>query len=273
MPACSASSTASSASSSSSSMTSATTGSGNDTSNSAPTASSLLAVSDRRLSRRPITSRTPAGMPRSASERVSVHTPSAKRSSPSSTRCSSVSRRKNGLPSVSVASIVANASGTSCSAISLEERVHVGGAESRQRDAQWLDLALEHAEGLRERVPAIDVGLAIRAHDQQSRGAGGAADRAQHPDCGVVGPVQVVDDEEHGGAVAEPHERLAERVAQPRRSRHRPRPPPAHRHRPARRGSRAPGGRRRRRRGRGPARTRRHRRRAPSASVPRRTAT
>ena len=49
---------------------------------------------------------------------------------------------------------------------------------------------------LRERMAAIEVGLAVRADHEDRAAARGAAERAQHPDRRVVGPMQVVDHEQ-----------------------------------------------------------------------------
>ena len=86
----------------------------------------------------------------------------------------------------------------------LEQCEDVVGVESVERDAGRLDLALEQWERGGERMPAVEVGLPVRPDDDDRRVRGDAAERPQHADRRLVGPVQIVDDEHHRGLGREP---------------------------------------------------------------------
>ena len=77
----------------------------------------------------------------------------------------------------------------------LEQRVHVVGAEPVERDARGLDFTLQQWERVRERVPAVEIGLAVGTDHRQARPGGQARQRTQHADRRVVGPVQILDDQ------------------------------------------------------------------------------
>ena len=136
----SASSIASSASSSSILVTAAAIARGNDTSNSAPAARSLLASGDRRDSRRPMTSRTPAGMLRSArrGDPDAVLDPKLAFVGEMEQRLAEEERVAVGLGRQQLREL----RGHLLTRDAFEHGLHVGGPEPVERDARDLDLAL-----------------------------------------------------------------------------------------------------------------------------------
>ena len=72
---------------------------------------------------------------------------------------------------------------------------------------------MQDRQPLREGMPPIDVGLAIRAdHEDPARSA--TRPTAEHPDRRVVGPMEVVDHEQNRRRLGEPEQYLADRVVQ-----------------------------------------------------------
>ena len=97
-----------------------------------------------------------------------------------------------------------------------EQGLHLVRSEAVECDASHFDLALQLRQRLRERMAAVEVGLAIGADDEHVGAGRDARQGAQHADGGVVGPVQVFDDERDRAGVTEPDEYLPHGIVQPR---------------------------------------------------------
>ena len=183
--------------------------------NSAATSSSRRAGSPRRSRRRSITWRTVSGMPIASTATVALQRPPSRTSVPSSTRCSSTSRMKNGLPLVSSRDRGDQWRGHLLIADQVEQLLHRGRVEAGERDLLVARLARQRAEGVAQRVLAVDLDVAIGAEDEQSPAPGKARHVAQHRHGPVIGPVQIVDYHHRRRAGRQREEELHHGVEQP----------------------------------------------------------
>ena len=92
-----------------------------------------------------------------------------------------------------------------------EEQRDLVAVEAGQVDPRHRRLAPEVGERGGERVGAVEVGVAVGA-DHEHPGVAQVADQvAQEQQAGLVGPVEVVEHDQHGGVVAGPGEQVGDR--------------------------------------------------------------
>ena len=96
-----------------------------------------------------------------------------------------------------------------------EQIVHVVGAQPVEREPSRLDLASQQRQGLRQRMGAVEIGLPIRADQEQPHTARQSAHGAKQPHRDVVGPVHVVDNQHNRRRGRQPRQPLAHRILQP----------------------------------------------------------
>ena len=168
----------------------------------AATASARLAASDRRESRRPTTSRMPSGMPASSSVRSLVQRPSRCTIAPDSARWRSTSPTKNGLPCVSRCTRHRESSTPGLVEVVTGDRLHqrrhlrlVEAGEVEPADTPGSRRRV--GEHLGERMSAVEVGVAVRREDEQPHRRTGTEHVAEQQQRRLVGPVHVVEHEDH----------------------------------------------------------------------------
>ena len=122
---------------------------------------------------------------------------------------------KNGLPLVSCVIAVTSAAGTFWSAIRCEQLLHGRRVEAGERDLLVARLARQRAEGVAQRVLAVDLDVAVGAEHEQPPAPGKARHVAQHRHGPVIRPVQIVDHHHRGRAGRQRQEPLHHGVEQP----------------------------------------------------------
>ena len=173
--------------------------------NALPAVSSRFALSERRESRRPITWRTPSGIPNS-SMLVAFARPGAvlpvERAG-----VDEVEERLANEERVAVrlaADRVDKRGGRFLFADHGEQLAHFARVQPFQQYSLVLRFAAELGQRLRERVLAVELDVAVRPDDQQSLLSGEARDVPEHRDRSLVCPVQIVEEQ---------HDRRALRMA------------------------------------------------------------
>jgi hypothetical protein len=74
---------------------------------------------------------------------------------------------------------------------------HLGLTESLQNQPGRYRLADDLRRGVVERVPAVPFNVPVGADEKQARGAQFSGEELQQHEAGVVGPVQIVHDDDH----------------------------------------------------------------------------
>ena len=72
--------------------------------------------------------------------------------------------------------------------------------------------AVPLVEGFRQRVRAVEIGIAVAAEDEQALAAGEADEVVEQAERRLVGPLEVVDEEDETGGVGEVDEQTGDTI-------------------------------------------------------------
>ncbi len=97
----------------------------------------------------------------------------------------------------------------------VDQAVHVGFIKAAQRQARHALLATQVGEHLGERVRARQLAFPIGADHAERRTVRGAHDVTEHEQCRFVGPMQIVEHEQHRVSRGGLREKCTDRFEQP----------------------------------------------------------
>ena len=96
-----------------------------------------------------------------------------------------------------------------------EQRLHAVGVESAQQDALVQPLAPQLAQHFGERMAPVEVDVAVGADDEQAAAGQPPGEVLQQQQARLVGPVDVVEDEQQRGGLRGVDQKRGDRLEQP----------------------------------------------------------